>query len=76
VIAKNKAGKIDYVSYAKKYMEILHSLKFGGYFYYAPDLPFIEQFLDDKEFQINNFEIENLEYESTIIKRKNPFGMI
>ena len=60
----------DYVLYAKKYMEILHSLKSGGCFHYAPALPFIEQFLDDKEFQISNFGIENLEYQSTIIKRR------
>ena len=59
----------NYVSYAKRYMEILHSLKFGGCFHYAPALPFIEQFLDDKEFQVSNFEIENIEYQSTTVKR-------
>lgn len=60
----------DYASYAKKYMNILYSLKPGGLFHYAPALPFIEQFLDDKEFQVSNFEIENLESLSTIIKRR------
>jgi len=60
----------DYVSYAKKYMSILYSLKPGGLFHYAPALPFIEQFLDDKEFLVSNFEIKNLEYQSTIIKRR------
>lgn len=59
----------DYVSYAKKYMEILHSLKFGGCFHYAPALPFIEQFLNDKEYQVSNFDIEGLEYRATIVKR-------
>lgn len=60
----------DHLSYAKKYMEILHSLKPGGLFHYAPALPFIEQFLDDKEFQVSNFEIKNLVSQSTIIKRR------
>lgn len=59
----------DYVSYAKKYMEILHSLKPGGCFHYAPALPFIEQFLNDKEYQVSRFDIEGLEYQATIVKR-------
>lgn len=60
----------DYVSYAKKYMEILHSLKPGGCFHYAPALPFIEEFLNDKEYQVSRFNIESLEYQATIVKRK------
>ncbi len=60
----------DYVSYAKKYISILYSLKPGGLFHYAPALPFIEQFLDDKEYQVSNFEIEDLKCQSTVIRRE------
>lgn len=59
----------DYVLYAKKYMDILQSLKPGGCFHYAPALPFIEQFLNDKEYQVSNFEIEGLDYKASIVKR-------
>ena len=47
----------DYLGYAQKYMEILHSLKPGGTFYYAPSLPFIESFLPPKLFQVCNHAI-------------------
>ncbi|WP_224996225.1 class I SAM-dependent methyltransferase [Cesiribacter sp. SM1] len=43
----------DYTRYALRYMEILRSLKVGGAFYYAPDLPFIEQYLDPAKFRIS-----------------------
>ncbi|HBK32433.1 MAG TPA: class I SAM-dependent methyltransferase, partial [Porphyromonadaceae bacterium] len=36
----------NFIGYAKKYMEILNSLKLHGRMYYAPELPFIEQYLD------------------------------
>jgi hypothetical protein len=39
-------------AYAKKYMELLHSLKSGGLFVYTPGLPFIESMLDENEFVI------------------------
>ena len=48
--------------YAQKYMEILASLKTGGSFYYAPNLPFIEKHLDKSKFQYSGFQIEDSEF--------------
>jgi len=48
--------------YAQKYMEILASLKTGGSFYYAPNLPFIEKHLDKNKFQYSGFQIEDSEF--------------
>ena len=45
----------DYLQYAQKYMEILHSLIPGGSFYYAPELPFIEKLLPTKLFSIKRY---------------------
>ncbi|MDR2039221.1 MAG: hypothetical protein LBQ60_14965 [Bacteroidales bacterium] len=42
----------DFIGYAKKYMDILNGLKTGGCFYYAPDLPFIEAYLDPEKFSV------------------------
>jgi SAM-dependent methyltransferase len=39
-------------AYAKKYMELLQSLKPGGLFVYAPGLPFIEAMLDENSFRV------------------------
>jgi hypothetical protein len=59
----------SFIEYANKYMEILKSLKIGGSFHYAPDLPFIEKYLDEKSFLITKYNIENLSFKTTIIKR-------
>jgi|ERR1035437_5328149 SAM-dependent methyltransferase len=59
----------NYREYAKKYMEIIHSLKPGGSFYYAPDLPFIEEHLDRNKFQYSGFPIEGYEFKSSRITR-------
>lgn len=56
--------------YAHKYLEILNSLKLNGSFYYAPDLPFIEECLDEERFEALNLSIGNLGYKSTRIKRR------
>ncbi|MCO1604493.1 hypothetical protein [Desulfosporosinus nitroreducens] len=52
----------NYIEYARKYMELLNSLKPGGEFYYTPNLPFIEQFLSPKSYKINknflNYDIQ------------------
>lgn len=58
-----------YIEYAKKFMDILRSLKIGGCFCYAPDLPFIEQFLNETNFQITKYGIDNLSFNATIITR-------
>ena len=42
----------DYIAYAKKYTEILNSLKVNGSFYYAPSLPFIEIYLPLDKYNI------------------------
>lgn len=39
-------------AYAKKYMELLQSLKPGGLFVYAPGLPFIESMLDETTYRV------------------------
>jgi hypothetical protein len=59
----------SFIDYAKKYMDILNSLKIGGSFYYAPDLPFIEQYLDRDKYQIAKRSIGDYEFKSTKIKR-------
>ena len=55
----------DYINYARKYMQILDSLKLGGQFHYAPSLPFIEQYLDNNKYKIIN------EKNTTITQRIN-----
>lgn len=61
-----------HIKYAKKYMEILRSLKIGGSFYYSPDLEFIEQFMDKDEFQIEINNIKELdEIKSIKITKKS-----
>lgn len=59
----------NYIEYGKKYMEILKSLKIGGEFYYAPDLPFIEQYLDSRQFRIDKNEIGKYHFKTTKITR-------
>jgi hypothetical protein len=59
----------NFIEYAKKYMDILSSLKIGGNFHYAPDLPFVEQYLDKNKYQLTKRSIGNYEFKSTRIKR-------
>lgn len=59
----------NYLSYGKTYMSILHSLKIGGYFHYAPDLPFIEKYLDYNQFDLRKYEINEYDFKTTIIKK-------
>lgn len=59
----------NYIDYAKKYMDILSSLKIGGDFHYAPDLPFIEQYLNKDKYQMTKHSIGNYEFKSSRIKR-------
>jgi hypothetical protein len=49
----------DFAAYAKKYMDILASLSPGGTFYYAPSLPFIEQYLPAEKYRVTNGEAGN-----------------
>ena len=58
----------EYITYAKKYMEILNSLAVNGSFHYAPDLPFIEEYLSADSYRINKKELEQ-DYRSSVITR-------
>ena len=59
----------SFIAYAKKYMDILNSLKIGGSFHYAPDLPFIEQYLDKEKYQLTKRNVGTEDISSVKIKR-------
>lgn len=59
----------NYITYGKTYMSILRSLKIGGAFHYAPDLPFIEKYLDNKQFELKKYEMNEYDFKTTIIKK-------
>ncbi len=52
------AGQDDQAArYAARYMEILHALKPGGAFIYAPGLPFVENLLSPEQYRITRRKI-------------------
>lgn len=59
----------NYIGYGKTYMNIMQSLKVGGCFHYAPDLPFIEMYLDENKYTVSHYPIENYDYKATVVKR-------
>jgi hypothetical protein len=59
----------SFIDYAKLYMEILNSLMLGGSFYYAPDLPFVEQYLDENIFSLTKQNVGNYPFKSIRVKR-------
>jgi hypothetical protein len=59
----------NFVGYAKTYMEILNALKSGGCFYYAPGLPFIEQFLDKDKYKMTSRKIGEYDFKSVKVER-------
>ncbi|MDF1550672.1 MAG: hypothetical protein P1P88_22815 [Bacteroidales bacterium] len=59
----------NYFNYARKYMDILNSLKVAGSFYYAPELPFIEQYLDKDKYQTEHHFVGELHLKATKILR-------
>ncbi|MCK9627849.1 MAG: class I SAM-dependent methyltransferase [Bacteroidales bacterium] len=59
----------NYIEYGKTYMNILQSLKIGGSFHYAPDLPFIEEFLDYNCFTIAKYDVDKNDFKATVVKR-------
>ncbi len=59
----------NFIVYAKKYMDILNSLKIGGSFHYAPDLPFIEQYLDLEKYKLMKENVCNYKFKSMKIER-------
>ena len=60
----------NYLEYAKKYMQILEALKTGGRFYYSPELPFIEEYLDRNRFEIIHYNTNDAGIQTTVILRK------
>lgn len=59
----------DFIGYARKYMDILHSLKPGGSFHYAPELPFIEQFLEDSQWELSKHDVGKYGFKTAVVKR-------
>ncbi|NCA79577.1 MAG: class I SAM-dependent methyltransferase [Sphingobacteriia bacterium] len=59
----------NYIGYGKTYVSILNSLKVGGCFHYAPDLPFIEKYLDKNQFDLKKYEINKYDFKTTIIRK-------
>lgn len=58
-----------YIEYGRKYLEILKSLKINGKFHYAPDLPFIELYLNSDQYMVDKHLIEGFDFQTTIITR-------
>ncbi|UWD48548.1 class I SAM-dependent methyltransferase [Clostridioides difficile] len=65
---------IDIV-FAKVYMKILNSLKYGGEWIYAPSIPFIEDLLSTEEYQVKRTPV-NHEFNKTIIKKLTPTTLL
>lgn len=61
----------NFLGYAKKYMEILNSLRYGGRFHYAPGLPFIEQYLPAEKFRLTTYSLNNNTFTSSVIMKIN-----
>lgn len=61
----------NFLGYAKKYMEILNSLRYGGRFHYAPGLPFIEQYLPAEKFRLTTYSLNNNAFTSSVIMKIN-----
>jgi len=68
-IHHNQRADGNFREYAQKYMEILNSLKTGGSFYYAPELPFIEKHLDKKNYLYTGNTIEGYVFKSSRVTR-------
>ncbi len=63
----------NHIIYARRYMDLLNSLKLGGSFFYTPDLAFIEQFLTSDLYDINKKKINNEKL--SLMKRKNNMNI-
>ena len=66
----------NYIGYGKTYLSILNSLKIGGSFHYAPDLPFIEKYLDQNQFNLEKHDINQFDFKTTVIKKMNSPSLI
>jgi hypothetical protein len=59
----------NHEAYARKYMEIIHSLKPGGSFYYSPGLEFIESYLPPELYGISTHQTGIDGFNATIVTR-------
>ena len=59
----------NYLEYGRVYMKILHALKVEGRFYYAPALPFIESYLDGRQFSLTKYDVEGYDFQSAVVQR-------
>jgi hypothetical protein len=59
----------NFIGYGQTYMNILDALVTGGCFHYAPDLPFIEKYLDPLLFELKKFNVSNYNYMAAVVKR-------
>jgi hypothetical protein len=50
----------NFARYAEKYVEIIHALQVRGTFFYVPDLPFIESYLSQDEFNLIHHEVRQI----------------
>jgi len=62
-------AKSDHLLYAGRYVELLQSLKAGGRFYYAPDLPFIEIYLDANRYALKKKPVPPTRFYATSVQR-------
>lgn len=59
----------NFVSYARVYMAMLNGLRCGGSLYYAPGLPFIEQYLDRTAYHVDSRPVSDTGWEAVVIHR-------
>jgi hypothetical protein len=59
----------NFREYALAYMHILQSLKTGGAFFYTPDLPFIEKYLDPAVYTVEKTHSGKEDFKSAKITR-------
>lgn len=81
VIFSNNAFPIHFINslnnnqnipmYTRLFFRILNSLKEGGYFYYAPSIPFIEKYINDKEYTVSYIKVYNNFYMTKILKNES-----
>jgi len=59
----------NYIGYARTYMNILRSLKVGGCFHYVPNLPFMEKYLDESQFSVKTYSLDDYDFNTTVVQR-------
>ncbi|HEV7329444.1 MAG TPA: hypothetical protein VGN63_00235 [Flavisolibacter sp.] len=62
-------AKSDHLLYARKYVELLKALKVGGRFYYAPDLLFIEIYLDANQYSLQKKQVPQTTFYTSAVQR-------